>query len=99
VPKYKPISTSLLTINERVMKITVNFICIYSRVKKNGLVPIYCVLKKGTEINRFSTKLSIQKNLWDASKNRAKGKRFQMTNSKVRGKLIAYYQIACISCT
>lgn len=56
------------------MKITVNFICIYSRVKKNGLVPIYCVLKKGTEINRFSTKLSIQKNLWDASKNRAKGK-------------------------
>lgn len=56
------------------MKINVNFICIYSRVKKNGLVPIYCVLKKGTEINRFSTKLSIQKNLWDASKNRAKGK-------------------------
>ena len=56
------------------MKITVNFICIYSRVKKNGLVPIYCVLKKGTEINRFSTKQSIQKNLWDASKNRAKGK-------------------------
>ena len=53
------------------MKIIINFICIYSRVKKNGLVPIYCVLKKGTEINRFSTKLSIQKNLWDASKNRA----------------------------
>jgi integrase/recombinase XerD len=74
VPKYKPISTSLLNINERVMKIIINFICIYSRVKKNGLVPIYCVLKKGTEVNRFSTKLSIQKNLWDASKNRAKGK-------------------------
>lgn len=56
------------------MNITFNFICIYSRAKKNGLVPIYCVLKKGTEISRFSTKLSIQKNLWDGSKNRAKGK-------------------------
>ncbi len=56
------------------MNITFNFICIYSRTKKNGLVPIYCVLKKGTEISRFSTKLSIQKNLWDGSKNRAKGK-------------------------
>lgn len=56
------------------MNITFNFICIYSREKKNGLVPIYCVLKKGTEITRFSTKLSIQKNLWDGTKNRAKGK-------------------------
>jgi|688.fasta_scaffold42073_8 integrase/recombinase XerD len=56
------------------MNITFNFICIYSRAKKNGLVPIYCVVKKSTEIIRFSTKLSIPKELWDGTKNRAKGK-------------------------
>lgn len=56
------------------MKITINFYCLFSREKTNGLVPIYCILKKGSETARFSTKLSIPKTLWDKSRNVAKGK-------------------------
>jgi integrase/recombinase XerD len=56
------------------MNITISFNCLTSRVKANGLVPIYCTLKKGTEVARFSTKLSVQKSSWDAGKSRVKGK-------------------------
>lgn len=56
------------------MNITINFNCLTSRVKANGLVPIYCTLKKGSEVTLFSTKLSVQKSSWDANKSKVKGK-------------------------
>lgn len=56
------------------MNLTISFHCLQSRSKRNGLVPIYCTLKKGSEICRFSTKLSVPISWWDANKSRVKGK-------------------------
>lgn len=74
MPKNIIVSTSLLTENECVMNVKISFNCLPSRLKTNGLVPIYCTLKKGNDVIRFSTKLAIPIMWWDAKRCRVKGK-------------------------
>ncbi len=83
------------------MNLKISFNCLQSRSKTNGLVPIYCTLKKGSEVFRFSTKLSVPISLWDANKSRVKGKTndAQMINEQLEKIIqkLKHYQLICIA--